>query len=94
MIEVHDAFDGDNLVFSVRGHAGAAPKGEDLVCAAATILARALGETVRGEKYLKIQDGEFVLRCEPTGQNMAYFDVIEKGYELLEQQYPEFIKIF
>lgn len=94
MIEVHDSFDGSQLVFSVRGHAGAAPKGEDLICAAATILARALGETVKGDKHLRIQDGEFVLRCEPTAENMAYFNVIDKGFVLLEKQYPEYIKIF
>lgn len=94
MIEVHDSFDSGQLVFTVRGHAGAAPKGEDLICAAATILARALGETVKGDKYLRIQDGEFVLRCEPTAENMAYFNVIDKGFVLLEKQYPEYIKIF
>lgn len=94
MIEVHDSFDSGHLVYTVRGHAGAAPKGEDLICAAATILARALCETVKGDKDVRIQDGEFVLRCEPTAANMAYFDVIDNGFELLAKQYPQFVKFF
>lgn len=94
MIRAHADVENGRMLFVVRGHAGAAPKGEDLVCAAATILARALGETVKGDKEVRIEDGVFALNCELTEQNKAYFDVAAKGFRLLAKQYPEFVNFF
>lgn len=94
MIRAHADTEGGRMTFIVRGHAGAAPKGEDLICAAATILARALGETVKGDKEVRIEDGVFAINCELSEQNKAYFDVAAKGFGLLERQYPQFVKFF
>lgn len=94
MIRAHADVENGRMLFVVRGHAGVAPKGEDLICAAATILARALGETVTGDKEVRIEDGVFVLNCELTEKNRAYFDVAAKGFKLLGTQYPEFVNFF
>ena len=40
MVKIHFWQDKDNgsICMKVKGHAGAAPKGEDLICASATML--------------------------------------------------------
>ena len=87
----------------VEGHAGSAPAGRDLVCAAVSVLCWTLiaeaeaeeryhTETVTDEKRAYID-----VRCCPEGAT-AYacsylFDIIMSGFTLLAENYPEYITI-
>ena len=90
-----------NLSLCVAGHAGSAPKGEDLVCAAASILAFTAAEALRdeGERFFPriVQTpGELRVSCEPTyGAHRAcrrLLDTLWVGFELLARDYPEYVK--
>ena len=96
-------YDPDRLRLTVEGHAGYAPAGEDLVCAAVSVLCWTLiseaeaeeryhTETVADDKRAYID-----VRCSPEGAT-AYacsylFDIIVSGFALLAENYPEYISI-
>lgn len=96
----------DTIRLRVSGHAGAAKKGEDLVCAAASILTYTLAQTaiimdhdkkLRRTPNIKLDEGDAVITVRPK---KAYYDEAlyafyhcEIGFAILEQNYPEFVKI-
>lgn len=98
MIKV--TYDGD-LGITMTGHAGQAPIGQDLVCAASSTLITALAEQMArnadkliifehllesGGAYVKVvPDSDFRSRCE------GVYSVILTGFELLSQAYPDYI---
>ena len=85
----------------IEGHAGAAPAGEDLVCAAATILGWTLiagaEEVPEYMMHLYLDNGVIDVRCYPDeereGRCRDLFDTIARGYELMAGKYPEYIRI-
>ncbi|MBR0040974.1 MAG: ribosomal-processing cysteine protease Prp [Oscillospiraceae bacterium] len=90
-----------DTVMSVKGHAGSAVKGRDLVCAAASILGLTLIAAAMDsrEKYLPAvtqREGEIRVACRPKGRGTALcrrmMDTIFTGYELLSGQYPDFVR--
>lgn len=89
----------DTIEINVQGHANAAPKGEDVVCAAATILIRTLAKTlevaVPDMVKTDVSDGKADITV--TGYDPVAAVAIETvcmGFRLLQEQYPEHIKIF
>ncbi len=91
----------------VKGHAGAAPIGQDTVCASATILAYTVAQNVkmaesRGMlKYsptIKLRDGNSIISCRAKDDDAytellhTYF-VIQTGYQLLAHNYPQFVTV-
>lgn len=90
---------------TVKGHAQSAPLGEDLVCAAATILARTLAEDVKhmskDKKHyfvptVKLEGGKARIRCRPHDERKAIteiaMDSVCVGFEILAHQFPDNIK--
>ena len=86
-----------SLSLELRGHAASAPRGEDLVCAAASVLAFTAAEALRDESerfYPRIvtRPGELRIACEPaSGSRRAcrrLLDTIWIGFELLARDYP------
>ena len=91
---------------SLQGHAGSAPYGQDLICAAVTALVYALGARL---KELEEQDGfekPLVIRLEPgdaqicaiakaeyQAEVMADFRLICSGLKLLQIHYPNQIEV-
>ena len=86
---------------TVEGHAGSAPKGQDLVCASASALALTLAGNVA---YMQSQDavygvittleeGNAEIQCTPYRRYKAsveqIFRAICVGFELLATKYPE-----
>ena len=78
---------------TVSGHAGYAPKGQDIVCAAVTALVFALAG------YLEKQDraAELIMRpgyvtVAATGYSPA-FEVIRCGMQQLAADYPENVEV-
>ncbi len=88
----------DTIEINAQGHANAAPKGEDVVCAAATILIRTLAKTletaVPGMVKANVEDGRASISV--TGYDPVAAVAVETvctGFRLLQEQYPEHIKI-
>ena len=90
----------------LKGHAGSAPKGEDLICASATMLAYTVGQVA------KVMEDNGRLQCKPrikirsgraevivTPVDEAYqeavhaFWVVKCGIEVLAHNYPDRIKL-
>ena len=90
--------------FLVRGHAGYAPHGEDIVCAAASaIIYTAAGalEILCGaqEEGAAEQEGYFEISIPLFEDNAATYkaDIIMEtayiGFKQIENSYPDFIKV-
>ena len=86
------------LVLDLRGHALSAPKGQDLVCAAASALAFTAAAALQeeGERFyprIVERPGALRIACEPAeGSRRAcrrLLDTIWIGFELLAQEYPD-----
>ena len=102
---IHAMYDRRRLRLTVEGHAGAAEKGRDIVCAAASVLACTLaadvqrltqkGIVARSEVYL--QAGQAEVWAEPQGGHrkrvQSLFDDLCAGFTLLASQYPEYVDL-
>ena len=90
----------------VEGHAAAAPRGQDLICAAATTLAYTAAQAVqllhhRGKLGKKpeicLKEGNARIRAAPrsegTWEVTHSFWVVQAGFLLLEHHYPEHVKV-
>lgn len=86
---------------TVTGHANSAAKGEDLVCAAASILTLTLAENVKNmdsarivrNPFINIEDGSAEISCNASGgyKNvvMQTFQSVVVGFEILADKFPE-----
>lgn len=95
------------LWLSMEGHAGMAPKGQDIVCAAATMLMYTIAQAAmdmgsRGELQrpptVKLGDGNAGVSFQPKSEAMEkgrlVLDVIRRGLEVLGKRYPENVAIY
>lgn len=90
----------------VKGHAESAPKGEDLICASATMLAYTVaqavqfmqgqGKLVKQPKIL-IESGEATVIATPTEDAYAEllhtYWVAQCGFHVLSHSYPQNVKL-
>lgn len=102
-IEMMDTDKGYSL--AVSGHAGYAPAGQDIVCAAVSVLAQTLANKVeaaaRSGRLLTscVQHGEtFVVQALPKpGPNnlmvASWFDFVEEGLRALAEAYPDNVEL-
>lgn len=81
------------LRLTLQGHAGAAPRGEDLVCAAATALCYALAATLEEPLVLSLEPGLADIAAPATHTARIAFRTVVNGLELLEGEYPDCIRI-
>lgn len=85
----HDALEMD-------GHAGAAPCGQDIVCAAASMLAYTLAARLEDMGRLimrEMEPGMVRIVWEDTQESMAAAAVVEAGFRLLSEAYPDNVQI-
>lgn len=86
---------------TVTGHAGAAPHGEDLVCAAVSALLCTLAEAVRRMERSR-QAEQVVIRLEEGYGEVAFaseyeclvnsvVDTVCLGLECLAKEYPQYV---
>lgn len=102
-IEMMDTDKGYSL--AVSGHANYAPEGQDIVCAAVSVLAQTLANKVdaaaRSGRLLTscVQHGEtFVVQALPKpGPNnlmvASWFDFVEEGLRALAEAYPDNVEL-
>lgn len=103
MTEVYINWDG--LILKAEGHAGQAAYGQDIVCAAVSVLTQALAlrlaeDEKRGRLRADIKidkdKGSLRLQAWPNSgretQTRAYFKVIATGLKTIAEQYPQNVK--
>ena len=95
------------LSLRVKGHAGQADIGKDIVCASASILAYTVAQVVsnieskgglKKPPTIKLLRGNTVITCHPTDEyrdELAHtFYVAEVGYALLTHNYPQYVEFY
>ena len=102
MIEIEITEERGSLTLYVKGHAGKAPKGEDIVCAAASMMAYTTAYAIKAEMgsgafkcppQIHMKPGLAVITCEPKEErfdemlHIYYYAGI--GYKLLANTYPD-----
>lgn len=105
MITLHFEREKDGaLGLSVCGHAGAAVRGADPVCAGVTALCYTLAQALSDQRQLLREDphicllpGKGEIQARPKEEGAAAvehtFRVVWTGLRLLSHNYPEYIKI-
>ena len=85
---------GHDMILQASGHAGFAPKGQDIVCAAVSALMQTLAYSVDGGTVTQSQDDCNILtvQAEQSFDNMAKFELVTDGLMLLAKQYPENVR--
>ena len=95
-----------SISLSIKGHAGAAEVGQDIVCASASILAYTVAQLVKDYSNLDmlkkkptimIKKGSSTVTCSPKQE---YYDevkhsffVVQTGLNLLAHNYPQCVDI-
>ena len=101
----HDATKYLRLI--VEGHAGADIKGQDLVCAMASVLAYTVAQVVQamehqgelsGKPCIRLKEGDatIIFRCKNDDiydKARHTFFVAETGYTLLAHNYPQYVEV-
>lgn len=90
-------YDEEALTLTVTGHAGSAPYGRDLVCAAASILMLTLERALQNEGLLGAESerwpGWARITCTEHGERArSVFETVFTGYALLAEEWPEYVK--
>ena len=98
--------DWKHMVLEVSGHANYAPKGQDIVCAAVSILTQALANALAdvdvkyGMARMEMQapaEGQMKISARVCWANLSmirsYFEVAVTGLRMLAEKYPEYIKL-
>ena len=96
----------EDIVFKAKGHAMSAPKGEDLVCAAASAYVNQLCETVKAidrqgwlikKPKIHVEDGKASIVYHPKEACRAIVEYLTMmtttGFDWLEKEYPEHVKL-
>ena len=108
MVKIHFWQDKENgsICMKVKGHAGAAPKGEDLICASATMLVYTVAQAMTfyheqgfllEKPKIKIREGKAVVTAKPGEDFFAEvlhtFWVAQCGAHTLACNYPEAVSL-
>lgn len=95
-----------SIHMTLKGHANAAPKGEDLICASATMLAYTVAQAVqfmheqgqlKKKPKIHIKDGEATVIATPTedayAEALHTFWVAQCGIHVLAHNYPGHVRL-
>ena len=96
-------YDPESFRMEIRGHAGAAPAGQDLVCAAISALSYTLINAAMSCEdfggHVLMNDGEALIRVECCPEDGAeercreMFRTIWCGLATIEESYPDYITL-
>lgn len=106
-IRFHE-YKGGDVSLKVTGHSGSAEKGEDLICAAASMLVYTLAQLVKngkeggafdGKPTLSLKPGDACIRCRPKDADTyaevaRWFLHTQTGLLLLEHNAQGYVKVF
>ena len=95
-----------SIHMTLKGHAGAAPKGEDLICASATMLAYTVAQAVqfmheqgklKKKPKISLREGNATIIATPNEDDYAEalhtFWVAQCGIHVLAHNYPQNVKL-
>ena len=96
-----------SITLKVKGHAGQAEKGKDIICASATILAYTVAQNLEGAKVrgllkyaptIKLREGDSIISCrakddEAYTELLHTYLVVQAGYQVLAHNYPQFVAV-
>lgn len=84
-----------DISLQASGHAGYAPKGQDIVCAAVSTLMQSLAYSVDSGTVTCDPGGDNILRVQANRSldTLAKFELVIDGLYLLAQQYPENVQL-
>ena len=95
-----------SITLKLTGHAGQAKKGEDIVCAAVSILAYTVAQALqfmyeegdlKKKPHLKLEEGDTIIVAKPKPESSAEalhaFFVAQVGYHLLARNYPQYVSL-
>jgi uncharacterized protein YsxB (DUF464 family) len=95
-----------SITLKLSGHAGQAEKGQDIVCAAASILAYTVAQALQfmyeqGElqkkPHIRLAEGDTIIVAKPNPETYAEalhtFFVAQVGYHLLAHNYPKYVSL-
>ena len=95
------------LSLRVKGHAGYAEIGSDIVCSAASVLAYTLANSVQNAEdngwlamppVIQMDSGDTVISCESADDialvvMKSMYTFATMGYALLAQNYPQYVRL-
>lgn len=96
MIRIHYDYNRDHHSLRITGHAGYAPRGQDIVCAAVSGIAFALQEylnELNAVEELICRPGELKLRGERCDETDVAFDVALSGWKRIQRTYPLHVEV-
>ena len=95
-----------SITMKLSGHAGQAEHGKDIVCAAASILAYTVAQTLqlqygddglRRKPHIKLEPGDTIIVAKPKPERyeeaLHTFFVAQVGYSLLARTYPQYVTL-
>ena len=95
-----------SITLKLTGHADQAKKGEDIVCAAASILAYTVAQSLQfmyeqgdlqKKPHIKLDEGDTIIVAKPKTDSYAEalhtFFVAQVGYHLLAHNYPKYVTL-
>jgi len=80
-----------------KGHAGYAPQGSDIVCAAVSTLTQTLLYRMSDltiNYNWKIGDGYMYVEAKGDASVMEAFDTILTGLKLITNEFPKYVKVY
>jgi uncharacterized protein YsxB (DUF464 family) len=95
----------EDCFLEITGHAGSAPRGQDLICAGVSALALTLAENVErlgrlgwlAEQEVSLVPGDTRIRCRPkeeyAGTVQVVFAAVCAGFEVMEERWPGFVEL-
>jgi uncharacterized protein YsxB (DUF464 family) len=104
LIRIELCLDKAGLLKSCRvsGHSGAAPKGEDIVCAAVSVLTRTAYTVLSSRKELKIRAsapkrGEFQMEIDDFGSDESFLSAVgtylQEGLQSVALEFPNHVEM-
>ena len=98
--------DSGSISLRMTGHAGAAEAGSDIVCAAASILAYTVAQTLQfmheqgamqKKPHIRLKEGDTLIVAKPKEESYAEtlhtFFVAQVGFHLLSHNYPQYVEL-
>ncbi|MFQ7110297.1 MAG: ribosomal-processing cysteine protease Prp [Anaerovoracaceae bacterium] len=87
----------DNAI-KIRGHAGYAPRGQDIVCAGVTALTQTLVEAIEGltgnEIKYDMSPGRVDIKIkDPDEDAQLLMDSFLVGIEMIADEFPEYVRV-
>ena len=106
MIKVSFEQKDNKLTLKLKGHAGQANVGHDIVCSSASILAYTVAQLVKvaeaqgdlkNAPEVKLESGDAVISCEPIDEArngvLSAYMFAEVGYNLLSHNFPQYVEL-